>query len=205
MDNRGIEWAKKIQAIAQAGLTYSRDGYDLERFEELRAISVDMMAAYADMEIEKVAGLFANDSGYCTPKVEVRAVVMQGNGMLLVKETQDGGWSLPGGWADVGYSPKEVAVKEVKEESGYDVRPIRLLAVLDRNKHPHPPLAYHVYKLFILCELTGGAAATGIETSEVGFFKREELPPLSIDRVTESQLDLLFQEVRQPSPQVPLD
>ncbi|OXM87099.1 NUDIX hydrolase [Paenibacillus rigui] len=205
MDNRGIEWAKKIQAIAQAGLTYSRDGYDLERFEELRAISVDMIAAYADMEIEKVAGLFANDSGYCTPKVEVRAVVMQGDGILLVKETQDGGWSLPGGWADVGYSPKEIAVKEVKEESGYDVCPIRLLAVLDRNKHPHPPLAYHVYKLFILCELTGGAATTGIETSEVGFFKREELPPLSIDRITESQLDLLFQEVRQPSPQVPLD
>jgi len=205
MDNRGIEWAKKIQAIAQAGLTYSKDSYDLERFKELRELSVEMMSAYSGLDIEQVAGLFANETGYCTPKVDVRAVVFQEDRLLLVKEIQDGGWSLPGGWADVGYSPKEVAVKEVKEESGYDVRPIRLLAVLDRSKHPHPPLAYHVYKLFILCELTGGTATTSIETSGIGFFAREELPPLSTDRITQSQLDMIFKEAFQPSPEIPLD
>lgn len=204
-DLRGIEWAKRIQAIAQAGLTYSKDGYDLERFEELRAISVEMMAAYSGMGIHQVANLFANESGYQTPKVDVRSVVMQDGKMLLVKETSDGCWSLPGGWADIGLSAGEVAVKEVKEESGYDVEPVRLLAVLDRNKHPHPPLAYHVYKLFILCKLTGGQAQTSIETSGSGFFAENELPPLSTDRITAGQIAMLFRQVREQSAETVFD
>ncbi|ULL13565.1 NUDIX domain-containing protein [Paenibacillus sp. H1-7] len=197
-DTRGIEWVKRIQAIAQAGLAYSKDAYDLERFEELRAISVEMMSAYSGLAIEQVANLFANESGYQTPKVDVRGVVMQDGKLLLVKEKTDGGWSLPGGWADIGLSPKEIVVKEVKEESGYDVEPVKLLAVLDRNKHPHPPLAHHVYKLFIQCKLTGGQAQTSIETTEVGFFAEDELPPLSTDRVTSGQIAMLFKQVREP-------
>lgn len=204
-DTRGIEWAKRVQAIAQAGLTYSKDGYDLERFEELRAISVEMMSAYSGLPIEQVANLFANECGYQTPKVDVRGVVLQDNKLLLVREKSDGGWSLPGGWADIGLSAKEIVVKEVKEESGYEVEPVKLLAILDRNKHPHPPLAHHVYKLFILCKLTGGQAQTSIETSEIGFFAENELPPLSTDRVTASQIAMLFRQVREPSSETVFD
>ncbi|MDF2959715.1 MAG: ADP-ribose pyrophosphatase [Paenibacillus sp.] len=204
-DTRGIEWVKKIQAIAQAGLAYTKNGYDLERYEELRALSVEMMAAYSGMGIEQVAGLFANESGYATPKVDVRGVVIKDGRILLVKEVTDGCWSLPGGWADIGLSPREIAVKEVKEESGYDVKPVRLLAVLDRNLHPHPPLAYHVYKLFILCELTGGEAQTSIETSDVGFFSEDRLPPISTDRVTESQIRMLFKLVRESTAETVFD
>ncbi|MCS7462056.1 NUDIX hydrolase [Paenibacillus doosanensis] len=197
-DTRGIDWAKRIQAIAQAGLAYSRDAFDLERFEELRSISVEMMAAYSGLDIRQVNHLFAGESGYATPKVDIRGVVIRDGKILLVQEKNDGGWSLPGGWADIGLSPREIVVKEVKEESGYDVAPVRLLAVLDRNKHPHPPHAYDIYKIFIQCELTGGQARASIETSDVGFFAPDDLPQLSTDRITESQIELLFRQVREP-------
>lgn len=196
MDQRWLDWTKRLQAIALTGLAYSKDVYDIERFEELRGIAVEMMAVYADLPIEQVKGLFAGETGYATPKVDVRGVVFRDNEILLVKETADGGWSIPGGWADIGLSPSEIAVKEVKEESGYDVVPARLLAVLDRNRHPHPPNAYHIYKIFILCELMGGEAITGTETSEVGFFAEDQLPKLSVDRVTESQIRMFFHQVR---------
>ncbi|MCR8635510.1 NUDIX hydrolase [Paenibacillus radicis (ex Xue et al. 2023)] len=204
-DTRGIEWAKKIQAIAQAGLTYTQNVYDVERYEQLRALSVEMMAAYSGLEIERVAGLFANEIGYATPKVDVRGVVIQDGRVLLVKEVNDGCWSLPGGWADIGLSPRENVVKEIKEESGYEVTPVRLLAALDRNLHAHTPLAYHVYKLFIQCELIGGEPQASVETSEIGFFGEDELPPLSVDRVTESQMRMLFKRVRESAAETIFD
>ncbi|WP_248926820.1 NUDIX hydrolase [Paenibacillus hamazuiensis] len=199
MDLRWLTWAQKIQATAQSGLAYSKDPYDIERFEELRALSVEIMSAYTGMPVQQVAGLFAGDRGYATPKVDIRAVVIKEGNILLVKENSDGCWSLPGGWADIGLAPGEIAVKEVKEESGYDVEARRLLAVLDRSRHPHPPHAQYIYKIFILCELIGGEAATSIETSGVGFFDPGRLPELSTDRITHSQIELLLKLAADPS------
>lgn len=192
MDMQWLQWTRRLQAIAQAGLTYSKDVYDQERFAELRQISVEMMSAYTGVPEQKVADLFANETGYPTPKVDVRAFVIRDGRVLLVKEISDGKWSLPGGWADIGSTPGENAVKEVKEESGLDVRPVRLLAVWDRDRHPHPPHANYIYKIFILCEIVGGELQTSVETSEVGFFALDELPELSDDRVTPWQLQELF-------------
>ncbi|WJH33688.1 NUDIX hydrolase N-terminal domain-containing protein [Paenibacillus sp. CC-CFT747] len=138
MDTKWLEWAKQIQAISQIGLTYSKDPYDLERYEALRELSVDILAYHTTASREQIRLTFASDTGYATPKVDVRAVIFEKDRLLLVREKIDGAWALPGGWADIGYSPSEVAVKEVKEESGYDVKPSRLLAVLDKKFHLHP-------------------------------------------------------------------
>lgn len=187
-----LEWAKQIQAISQAGLAYSKDRYDLERFEMLRDLSVNILARYTEAETETVKTLFAGETGYATPKVDVRGIVFRDDRILLVRERIDGAWALPGGWADIGLSPKEVVVKEVKEEAGFTVVPVRLLAVLDKKFHDHPPEAFHVYKLFILCEIAGGEAEAGMETLEVGFFGQDELPPLSTERNTVKQVQRMF-------------
>ncbi|KEQ27887.1 NUDIX hydrolase [Paenibacillus tyrfis] len=205
MNHRWLEWAKQIQAIAQTGLAYTKDVYDRERFEELRQMSVDILAHYTETDPEKIKLTFASDTGYATPKVDIRGVVFQDGKLLLVREKHDGVWALPGGWADIGLSPSEVAVKEIKEESGFDAKPVRLLAVLDKKFHGHPPEPYHVYKLFILCEITGGSAETGIETSGVGFFGEDELPVLSVERNTEAQLRTMFEFMRDPDKSVILD
>ncbi|NOU99963.1 NUDIX hydrolase [Paenibacillus planticolens] len=201
-----LHWAKEIQAISQAGLAYGENGYDLERYEALRKISVEMMSYFTDTPIDKVTELFASDKGYQTPKVDVRAVVLQENKLLLVKEKIDGAWALPGGWADIGLTPTEVAIKETREEAGYDVKPVRLLAVLDKKRHAHPPSPNHTYKIFILCELTGGEALeAGLETTEVGFFGADELPPLSIERNTVEQVQSMFELASGPASHVLLD
>lgn len=198
MPMKWLRWAKRLQAIAQAGLTYSKDPYDRERFEEIRELSVEMMAAQTGTEAAVVRELFANEKGYATPKVDVRAVVFRDNKLLMVREKADGCWSLPGGWADIGLSPGEIAVKETREEAGYEVRAERLLAVFDKRLHPHPPSPYDTYKLFIRCEICGGSAQVGLETDGVGFFAEDELPELSTERNTESQIRLMFQYLREP-------
>src|SRR5208282_547793 len=142
--------------------------------------------------------MFSLDSGYATPKVDVRAAVFRDSKLLLVKEREDGCWTLPGGWADVGDSPSSATVREVKEESGYDVKVRKLLALLDRNLHGHPPIPHHAYKLFFLCEILGGEAMTGDETEDVAFFGEGEIPPLSLTRVTPAQVFQLFEHLRHP-------
>ncbi|OIU68548.1 NUDIX hydrolase [Rossellomorea aquimaris] len=192
MEPKWLEWAKQLQAISQAGLTYSKDVYDLERFEMIREMSVEMMAQHTGADETVILDLFANETGYATPKVDIRAVVFKEDKLLMVRETTDGDWSLPGGWGDIGLSPGEVAVKEAKEESGFDVKAVKLLGVLDKKCHPHPPSPYHVYKIFILCDIIGGQPEEGIETSAVGFFAEDELPTLSVARNTESQIRMMF-------------
>ncbi|RJE88435.1 NUDIX domain-containing protein [Paenibacillus sp. 1011MAR3C5] len=205
MEIKWLEWAKHIQGIAQTGLTYSKDIYDIERYEQLRQLSIDILSSYTEAGTDKIKLTFASDTGYATPKVDVRAVVFQDERILLVREKIDGAWALPGGWADIGLSASEVAVKEVEEESGYHVKPIRLLAVLDKKFHNHPPEPYHVYKLFIRCEIIGGEALSGIETSEVAFFGIDELPELSQERNTEAQVKTMFQFLANPNLETILD
>ncbi|GIO31615.1 MULTISPECIES: NUDIX hydrolase [Paenibacillus] len=192
-----LDWAKRIQGIAQTGLAYAKDVYDKERYEQLRELSLEIMAEYTEVETGKLTQLFAGEQGYATPKADIRGVVIQDGKILLVREKEDGDWSLPGGWADLLLSPTEIAVKEVWEESGYEVKAKRLLAVMDNHKH-NPPAPYHVYKMFIQCEITGGTAREGVETSAVRFFGRDELPNLSRSRNTEAQIGLMFDLLAHP-------
>ena len=187
-----LEIARNLQSIAQAGLTYTENEYDVERYEQIMQLSKEIISDYSDMEMEKLHGLFNLESGYLTPKVDVRAVVFRKDKILLVKETIDGRWSLPGGWADVELTASEVVVKEVKEESGLDVKAEKLLAVFDKKCHPHPPEIYYVYKMFFLCSEKGGALNISIETSDANFFGINELPELSTNRVTKSQIEIMF-------------
>nr|WP_245809603.1 NUDIX hydrolase [Cohnella massiliensis] len=200
-----LEWAKQIQAIAQTGLTYAKDVYDIERYEALRQLSVDILANYTWAGKERIRLAFAGETGYATPKTDIRAVVFRDGKILLVREKIDGAWALPGGWADIGLSPSEVAVKEVREESGYEVKPVRLLAVLDKKFHDHPPEPYHIYKLFIRCDIVGGQALSGVETSDVGFFAQDGLPELSVERNTAAQIHAMFEFLRDPAKEVLLD
>ncbi|MDR6552661.1 NUDIX hydrolase N-terminal domain-containing protein [Paenibacillus qinlingensis] len=205
VSHKWLDWAKQIQAIAQIGLTYSKDVFDLERFQALREISKDILDTYTMVGMDTINLSFANETGYATPKVDIRGVVFEDNKILLVKEKADGAWSLPGGWADIGYSPSEVAVKEIQEEAGFEVVPVKLLAVLDKKFHDHPPEPYHIYKMFILCRITGGKALGGVETSEVQFFGEHELPELSAERNTVAQVKSMFDYVRFPDKEVQLD
>ncbi|MNJ36998.1 hypothetical protein D3C77_318030 [compost metagenome] len=198
MTPKWLEWAKQIQALAQTGLAYTKDVYDAERYELLREISVDILDSYTTVDREIIELSFANERGYATPKVDIRGVVFKDNKVLLVREKHDGGWALPGGWGDIGLSPSEVAVKEIKEEAGYEVRPVRLLAVLDKKFHQHPPEPYHVYKIFIQCEIVGGEAAAGLETNGVAFYEENHLPQLSLQRNTEEQIKTMFGFLRNP-------
>ncbi|WP_163103440.1 NUDIX hydrolase [Peribacillus alkalitolerans] len=205
MESKWLEWSKQLQSIAQAGLTYSKDVYDLERFELIRNISVEIMAQQTAMDKTIIKDLFANETGYATPKVDIRSVVFRDKKILMVKEKTDGAWSLPGGWGDIGLSPSEVAVKEVKEESGFDVKATKIIGMLDKKCYPHPPSPYHVYKIFIQCEIIGGQQKVGIETSAVDFFAQNELPPLSIERNTKSQIEMAFKHLHNPQEPVYFD
>jgi ADP-ribose pyrophosphatase YjhB (NUDIX family) len=189
-----LKISKELQSIAQAGLTFSDNKYDIDRYQQLREISVRIMHNFTLAPINKIYDLFASEKGYQTPKVDIRAVVFREGKILMVKESIDGLWTLPGGWADVNYTPFEVAVKEVSEEAGIRVFPIRLLAVYDKTKDPeHLPDIYHIYKMFILCEDSGENIKAGMETSDVNWFDRNSIPPLSLPRITSSQIKKMFE------------
>src|SRR5690242_13159577 len=160
-----LEWAQRLQAIAQTGITYCNDPFDSERYRAIQEIASEMMAAATDLPVAAVRDVFAAQAGYATPKVDVRAAVFdECEKVLLVREREDGCWTLPGGWADIGNSPSENVIREVREESGYTVEVTKLAAVYDRMRHGHPPIAFYTYKLFFICRLAGGAASESTET-----------------------------------------
>jgi len=197
MEPKWLEWAKRLQALSQNGLTYAQDPFDRERYEQIRHIVAEMLAEKAGVKIEDVLDLFVREKDYATPKVDVRGAVFKDGKILLVKERSDGKWSLPGGWADVGESPSESVEREVQEESGFRVKAKRLAAVYDRGKHPHKPLMhYHIYKLFFICEITGGQATTSSETEQVAFFEESDLPELSITKILPEQITKMFEHYR---------
>lgn len=194
-----LQWAQRLQAIAQNGITYAQDPFDLERYQQLRTIAAEMMAAGADVTVERIEQLFAAELGYATPKVDTRGVVFRDGALLLVREASDGRWSLPGGWADLYDAPSENVVREVFEESGFETRAVKLLAVFDRSRHPHVPVhPYRLYKMFFRCEIVGGAPRNSIETAGVDFFWEDALPELSIGRVTPGQIARMFEHDRNP-------
>ncbi len=193
-----LDWAQRLQAIAQSGLTYTQNVFEIERYKAVRRIAAEIVAAHSNMSSEETEVIFEQEKGYATPKIDVRGVVFQDDKILLVKELKDGKWTLPGGWCDVGETPSRATEREVYEESGYRVRATKLLAVYDRNLHDHPPTLMHIYKLFFLCELLGGEATTSIETGGAEFFAQDTLPPLSTGRTTESELHRFFEHLRHP-------
>lgn len=185
MENTLPNWlavAREIYSLAQAGLAYSQNDFDLERYRRLQAISAEIIAGQATLEKEAVLASFAMQAGYATPKVDVRGVVFRDGKILLVKEITDGRWSLPGGWADLGQSPAEMVAREVREESGFEVRVEKLIAAINGNNLLQPWEFYHAYKLVFLCAITGGTAATSYETPGVDFFDPQALPLLSETR-----------------------
>jgi ADP-ribose pyrophosphatase YjhB (NUDIX family) len=175
---------REIQALAQTGLEYTKDPYDQERYSRLREIGFQLMAQSGGVSLDRVRDFFVPESGYATPKIDLRACVVHDDRVLLVRERSDGKWTLPGGWADQNESPSQGIVREVKEESGYDIRVEALYAVRDRDRHEYVPrYPVSIYKLFFTASLVGGAPRSSTEVSEVGFFDPDNLPPLSESRI----------------------
>jgi ADP-ribose pyrophosphatase YjhB (NUDIX family) len=192
MKDKWLIWTKKLQSIAQAGIAYSKDKYDIERFEQLRDLSAEIMSEYTYIEADKVKDLFCNEVGYQTPKVDVRCAIFKDYKILLVKESIDKCWSLPGGWADVDLSLKENAIKEAKEEAGVNILPKRVIAIQDASKHNEKLSPYGIYKIFLLCDLLEGSFEVNIETEESKFFDIHNLPRLSKNRNNEEQIKMCF-------------
>ncbi|MCY4465972.1 MAG: NUDIX hydrolase [Chloroflexi bacterium] len=195
--NKQVEWAQQIAALAKTGLYYAQNDYDGERYQALLDIAAQMLADAAHVDAVAVALLLAADDGYITPKVDVRGAVFRHDKILLVREAADGLWTLPGGWADVGDAPSQAVEREIREESGYETKAVKLLALEDRRRR-HPPMIHAAYKVAFLCELIGGAAQTSSETTAVGWFGEDEIPPLSLGRVSAGQIRRWFQHYRQP-------
>ncbi|MBU2444606.1 MAG: NUDIX hydrolase [Bacteroidetes bacterium] len=199
MTPKWLEWAQKLQSLAQSGLNYTKNEFEIERYNLIREIASEIISLQTGEDKSEINKFFASEAGHSTPKVDVRGVVFKENKILLVKEKVDGKWTLPGGWADVGSTPSENVEREVFEESGYLVKTKKVLAVYDRNKQGHTPFIYHLYKIFFLCELTGGEAKASNETLDVRFFGEDELPELSTGRITSKQIKRFFEHLRDPN------
>jgi ADP-ribose pyrophosphatase YjhB (NUDIX family) len=193
-----LDWAQQLQAHAQNGLTYTTNPFDAERFQHILEIATEILATYAACDLPVMREIIQAQTGYMTPKLDIRGVIFKGNKILLVKELSDGKWTLPGGWVDINETPSEAVQREVREESGYEVKAVRLLALYDRNKHGHPAFIFHLYKVYILCDLVGGQPQNSIETGGAEFFEENEYPPLSIARTTTQVLARLFHLYRNP-------
>lgn len=189
--------ARELAAMAQTGAHFTQDRYDQERYQRLAEIAAELAASCSNLSSDTVYSWAKAEFGYATPKVDVRAFITDQDRVLLAREdADDGRWTLPGGWADVNEPPSASLVREVEEETGYQVKPLRLLALFDREKQGHrPPFPYHVYKIFFHCEITGGAARKTVESSESAFFTKDALPELSLSRVLPHQIHDFFRAI----------
>lgn len=193
-----LDWARKVQAIAQNGLAFTTDPFDRERYTQLTELVASILSTELDIPVAQARGFWEGDEGYVTPKVDVRGGIFEDGRVLLVRERSDGKWTLPGGWVDINDSPSGAVAREILEESGYQARAVKLAALVDKLRHPHPPGLHHIYKLFFLCERTGGAPAPSTETDAVQFFPVQALPELSTGRVLASQIERLHQHKLHP-------
>jgi ADP-ribose pyrophosphatase YjhB (NUDIX family) len=199
-----LKIARELRAIAQTGLAFTTDRFDRQRYERVQELAASILAHGSDGPYEAIIGLLRNDRGYATPKVDVRGAAFVDGRVLMVREISDGKWTLPGGWADVNQSAAECVIREIAEESGFEAKALKLAAVRDYQKSGHPPRHVDsIYKMFFICAITGGGARASDETSEVAFFARGELPPLSLGRATAAQIDRMFQHAQDP--QLPTD
>jgi len=186
----------RIKAIADIGLLYSKEGYDRDNYRELKEISLQLLHKLTSENLEDIKNFYAEAKDYPTVKVDIRALVLSPEKkILMVRESIDGKWALPGGWADIGYSAKEVITKEVKEETGLDVMPKKLLAVFDKKMHPHPPAPFYIYKMVFYCEPVSAELKKGFDLLDVQYFDLANLPTLSENRIVKSQIEMCFQKV----------
>ena len=200
-----IQWAIEIQSLAQSGLAYTNNVYDIERYERLREISAEMIAEKSNISLEKVKDLFCNETGYQTPKIDTRAAIFKNDKILLVHEN-NGTWSLPGGWCDVLESIGSNTIKEVKEETGLDIETLKIISVQDRNKHNKPAYAYGVCKVFVLCNIIGGKFIKNIETTEFKYFSLDELPNnLAEEKTNKEQIEMCFKAFKDKNWQTQFD
>ena len=201
-----ITLAQRIRALSQTGLSYSHNDYEIERCRELITISNRITSIVSGIREEEINTLYTPVKEYITPKVDIRAVIFNDKDeVLLVREKVDSRWSMPGGWADVGLTPKEVAIKETKEETGLDVCVERLLAVIDKRCHAHPASPFYIYKMFILCNILGGEFSETFDIIDKGFFPLDSLPPLSLDRILPEQIGMMYELRNNPVAPVYLD
>lgn len=199
MSSQWIQWIKQIKAISQTGKAYTDGKYDLQRYHQLDQIAHEMLSLVAEAPIGKIDNFYLPDKGYATPKTDLRAGIIQDGKILLVKERSDGKWALPGGWADVGETPKQGIEREVSEESGYQVKAEKLIAVIDRGVHPYTlNTPYHIYKLFFSCSVLGGDKQANLEISDIDFFDPNSLPELSLSRTIKNDIELFFQHHHKP-------
>ncbi len=194
-----VKWIQELQAIAENGLTYSDNPFDIERFKQVRKVAAEMASHASGLSLEKTIALFEAETNYATPKIDVRGIVFdEEQRILLVQESADNCWTPPGGWVDVNEPPSVSVTREIWEESGFETKAVKLLAVYDKQKHAHPSHWPHSYKMFFLCKLTGGKATTSIETLDVRFFHKNELPTLSTPRITEEQIFRFYEHLAHP-------
>ncbi|MGD8780782.1 MAG: NUDIX hydrolase [Ignavibacteria bacterium] len=195
-----LKWAREIQALGQTGLAFSQNHYEIERNTRIIELASEIIAGHTNLERKPLEKVLMNQPGYATPKIDVRSAVINDNKILLVKELDDGKWAMPGGWADIGNFPSEVAIRETKEESGYDISVKKIVGVFDANRRNGRKLElFHAFKIVFLCELTGGAAAPSNETSDVGFFGFDELPKLSPNRTNERHIEEIKLHLENPA------
>lgn len=195
-----LHLARRLQALAQTGQHYTEGIFDRQRYQEISSIAAELLALQqAQATPAQIAATWQLEAGYATPKVDVRGACFRDDKVLLVRERSDGGWTLPGGWADVNDSPAHAVEKEIVQESGFTARALKLTAVYDCNKHDHPPYLFHIWKLFFLCEVTGGTAQASEETDAIDWFALDQLPQLSTPRVTAAQIQRMHQHHRDRS------
>lgn len=192
-EQQPLELIKRITALSDTGLIYADDEYQRERYEELREISLQLLSIVSNRPLKNLLDFYMPVVDYPTPKVDVRGVVMnQNKEILMTQEREDGKWTIPGGWADVGYSPKEMVVREIEEETGLKTTVERLLAVYDKRCHPHPPQPFYIYKMIFFCKMEGGSLKPGFDIKDAAFFPIDDLPELSLDRILGTQLEQLY-------------
>lgn len=204
--NQQLDLIKRIKALADIGLVYAKDDYDRERYEELKEISLRLMAQVSGRSLKIFQDFFLPEIDYPTVKVDVRGLVLnEKDEILMTKESVDEKWTIPGGWADIGDTPSKAIIREIKEETGLDTQPVRLLAVYDKSCHPHPPQPFYIYKLNFLCRTIGGKLRPGFDIQDVDFFRLDTLPSLSEDRILKSQIHHLFDLANNPLAEVYFD
>ena len=192
---------KQVKSLAEAGLVFNKENYDAERYEELRALALEMMSIVSDKPVDQLKDFFVPETDYPTAKVDVRGLILnEQNQVLLVKEMVDNKWTLPGGWADIGLTPTENVLKEIEEETGFKAEVIRLLAVLDKRNYAHPPQTHYVYKLCFLCKIQEGSFDPNFDIGDVDWFDMKKLPELSADRILEEQLVKLVKIAQEDKP-----
>jgi ADP-ribose pyrophosphatase YjhB (NUDIX family) len=193
-----LDLSRRLLALSQSGLHFSGGEYDRERYREIADIAARLVELQTGVAAEEVNRAWFIEDGYATPKIDVRGAIFRGSRVLMVRERADGKWTIPGGWADVNDSPSAAVLKEVEQESGFTARIGKLAAVYDRSKHNPSPVLFHSWKLFFVCEITGGEARSSYETTAVEFFELDALPELSMGRATAEQIRRMYQHHLHP-------